>query len=68
MFFFEDHFQNLAFYLPGVAKFMKALFAQRWKGPPEFICSLHWCFPCRLKELSEEVVWLVHTPSPLQGL
>lgn len=42
---------------------MKALFAQDWKGPPEFICRLHWCFPCPLKELNEEVIRAGH-PQP----
>ena len=39
---------------------MKALFAQDWKGPLEFICRPPWCFPCPLKELDEEVNRPVH--------
>lgn len=46
-----------------VANSMKALFAQHWKGPPEFICRPRWCFPCPLKQLNEEVVWSGQPPN-----
>lgn len=57
---------DLGFSCVSFAKLMKTLFAQDWKGPPEFICRLHWCFPCPLEELNEEVVRAVH-PQPAAG-
>lgn len=57
---------DLGFSCVSFAKLMKTLFAHDWKGPPEFICRLHWCFPCPLEELNEEVVRAVH-PQPAAG-